>query len=391
MAQALSTGEYIQRRLRPMRGRLRLGDTLLLASQTLWIGIAGFALIQLAGRLIPIPNLLLWSSLPLALWLLAMLGYLLTRPLPARRVAQRVDSALGLRERLATALELSIRPQPQPLDEAQQSDARAYADTLHPRMLPLRIARQPLLLALIPLTLGVALALLPNPQQRVLEERAAIQQALQQTADQTAQLREQIAQQQTLTPEQRAALDKQLAELERKLRENSGSREQALADLSTIEAQLQQQVDPNADARRAALEQMSRNLQSLSGQPPTQRPSLDQAAQQLDQLAQQIDKMTPEQRQQAAANLSQQAQQLQQSDPQIAQNLSNAAQSLQQGNSQQAQQSLQQAAQGVQQAQQQQAQQQAVQQALSQVQQSQQNVAQAGQQQQQQGQQSQLN
>jgi len=336
-----------------MRGRLRLGDTLLLASKTLWVGLAGFALVQLAGRLAPIPNLLLWSLLPPALWLLAILGYLLVRPLPARRVAQRVDSALDLRERLATALELSGNAQPQPIDEAQQSDARAYADTLRPRMLPLQIARRPLLLALAPLAFGVALALLPNPQQRVLEERAAVQQALQQTADQTTQLRQQIAQEQALTPEQRAALDKQLAELERKLRENSGSREQALADLSTIEAQLQQRVDPNADARRAALEQMSRNLQGLSGRQPSQRPSLEQAAQQLNQLAQQLDKMTPQQRQQAAENLSQQAQQLQQSDPQIAQNLSNAAQSLQQGNSQQAQQSLQQAAQGVQQAQQQ--------------------------------------
>ena len=361
MAQALTTGEYIQRRLRPMRGRLRLGDTLLLASRTLWVGLVGFALVQIAGRLVPIPNLLLWSLLPPALWLLVVLGYLLVRPLPARRVAQRVDSALDLRERLATALELSARTEAQPIDEVQQSDARAYADTLRPRMLPIQIARRPLLLALLPLALGVALALLPNPQQRVLEERAAIQQALQQTADQTAQLRQQIAQEQALTAEERAALDKQLAELERKLRENSGSREQALADLSTIEAQLQQRVDPNTDARRAALEQMSRNLQGLSGQQPSQRPSLEQAAQQLNQLAQQLDQMTPEQRQQAAGNLSQQAQQLQQSDPQIAQNLSNAAQALQQGNSQQAQQSLQQAAQGVQQAQQQQAQQQALQ------------------------------
>ena len=158
-----------------------------------------------------------------------------------------MDSALDLRERLATALELSAHTQPQPIDEAQQSDARAYADTLRPRMLPIQIARRPLLLALVPLALGVALALLPNPQQRVLEERAAIQQALQQTADQTTQLRQQLAQEQALTPEERAALDKQLAELERKLRENSGSREQALADLSTIEAQLQQRVDPNAD------------------------------------------------------------------------------------------------------------------------------------------------
>src|SRR5262249_52757505 len=178
MAQALTTGEYIKRRLRPMRGRLRMGDTLLFASRTLWMSLAGFALVQVAGRLVPIPHLLAWSMLPPALWLLAVLGYLLVRPLPAGHVARRVDSALGLRERLATALELSGHLEVQPLDEAQQSDARAYADTLRPRMLPIRIARRPLLLALIPLALGLALALLPNPQQRVLEERAAVQQAL---------------------------------------------------------------------------------------------------------------------------------------------------------------------------------------------------------------------
>ena len=77
MAQALTTGEYIQRRLRPMRARLRLGDTLLFASRTLWVGLAGFALVQIAGRLVPIPNLLLWSLLPPALWLLVILGYVL--------------------------------------------------------------------------------------------------------------------------------------------------------------------------------------------------------------------------------------------------------------------------------------------------------------------------
>src|SRR6476659_2532720 len=113
MAQALRTGEYIQRRLRPMRGRLRLQDTLLLASRTLWVGLAGFALVQLAGRLLPIPNLLPLSLIAPALWLLAILGHLLLRRLPARRVAQRVDIALDLRERLSTALELSGHSEPQ--------------------------------------------------------------------------------------------------------------------------------------------------------------------------------------------------------------------------------------------------------------------------------------
>src|SRR5437773_11854219 len=111
MARAMTTGDYLKRRLRPVALRLRLRDTLLLASRTLWLGLAGGALVEIAGRLLPIPNLLLWSLVPPALWLLAMLGYLLVRPLPVRRVAERVDSALELRERLSTALELSGLPE----------------------------------------------------------------------------------------------------------------------------------------------------------------------------------------------------------------------------------------------------------------------------------------
>src|SRR5262245_32788620 len=132
MAHALTTGDYIQRRLRPMAARLRLRDTLLLLSRSLWVGTVGFALIQIAGRLVPIPKLLLWSLVPLLLWGLVILGYLLVRPLSLLRVAQRVDNALDLRERLATALELSRRPAHEPLDEQQQDDARTYAETLRP-------------------------------------------------------------------------------------------------------------------------------------------------------------------------------------------------------------------------------------------------------------------
>src|SRR5262245_49653264 len=167
MAHALTIGDSIQRRLRPMAARLRLRDSLLLASRTLWLGTLGFLLVQLAGRLVPIPNLLLWSLVPPLLWLLAMLGHLLVRPLPLARVAQRVDSALDLRERLATALELSRRAEHLPLDDQQQADARSYAEALRPGMLPLQIARRPLLLALLPLVLGLAGALLPNPQDLV--------------------------------------------------------------------------------------------------------------------------------------------------------------------------------------------------------------------------------
>jgi hypothetical protein len=390
MAQALVVRD-IRRRLRPMAFRLRLRDTLLLISQTLWLPLAIGALVQIVGRLAPIPNLLIWSLAPLAVWLAFVLGYLVLRPMPLQRVAQRVDTMLGLRERLSTALELSKHEPPHDLDDEQQRDAREHAATLRPRMLPWLVDKRRLALAVLPLAVLVASAMLPNPQNRVLREQTAVQQAVQQTIQQVQQAQQQIAQDKTLSPEERAALEQELAQLEQRLRDNSGNREPALADLSTTEARLQQRRDPNADAQRAAMEQLARNLQSLSGEQSTQRPSLEQAAEQLRQLAQQLDQMTPEQRQQTAQNLQQQAAQMAQSDTQAAQNLSNAAQAMQQGNTAQAQQALNQAANSVQQAQQQQANQQAVNRSIAQVQQSRQDIAQAGQQQQtaQQGQQGQ--
>ena len=104
MAQALNSYDLVRRQLRPLGLRLRLSDTLLFASRSLWVGLSGVALVAIVGRFVPIPDLRLWAALPLALWVVAVLGYSLFRPLSPRRVAQRVDLILGLRERLATAL-----------------------------------------------------------------------------------------------------------------------------------------------------------------------------------------------------------------------------------------------------------------------------------------------
>ncbi|MFN8479202.1 MAG: hypothetical protein U0074_15430, partial [Kouleothrix sp.] len=133
MAQATTTSDYIQRRLRPMGRRLHLRDWLVLVSRTLWLAPAGFALVQAIGWLVPIPNLLLWSLVPPLLWLLAMVGFALFRRLPAEQVARRVDIELNLRERLSTAIELARAAEPRALDAEQQADARTYADTLRPR------------------------------------------------------------------------------------------------------------------------------------------------------------------------------------------------------------------------------------------------------------------
>jgi hypothetical protein len=362
--------------------RLRLRDTLWFASSTLWLAAVLSLAAQLAGRLHPIPGLLWISLAPLALWILIVIGYLMVRPLPPIRVAQRIDTLLDARERLATALELGQRAEQTPLVELQQRDAYAFATTLKPRLVPLEINHRPLMIALALVAVVVALIVLPNPQNQVLAERAAIREATQQAAAQIEQLRQEIAQNQNLSPEERAALDRELAELQQRLEQNPGNREEALADLSTTEARLQQRLSSDGEAQRAALEQLARNLQASEGQQQSSRPTLEQAEATLQQLAQQIERMTPEERAQLAEQLRQEAQQLQQSAPQTAQALQQAADALQQNDLQQAQQALEQAAQSVQQAQQQQAAQQAAQQSIAQLQEERQSIAQSGQQQQ---------
>ncbi|MDW8212748.1 MAG: hypothetical protein RMJ55_04270 [Roseiflexaceae bacterium] len=192
------TINHLQQRLRPMALRLRLRDTLWFASSTMWIAALASLAIQIAGRLFPIPGLLWISLAPLALWILIVGGYLTVRPLPPIRVAQRIDTLLDARERLATALELSQRAERTPLVELQQRDAYAFATTLKPRLVPLEINRRPLIVALALAAAVVALIVLPNPQDQVLAERAAIREATQQAVAQIEQLRQEIAQNQSL-------------------------------------------------------------------------------------------------------------------------------------------------------------------------------------------------
>ncbi|MBO9340816.1 MAG: hypothetical protein J7454_02000, partial [Roseiflexus sp.] len=211
------TVEQLRQRLRPMALRLRLRDTIWFASSTLWIAALLSLLMQIAGRLWPIAGLIWISLMPLALWALIVVGYLILRPLPPLRVAQRVDALLDARERLATALELGQRAERTLLIELQQRDAYAFAATLNPRLVPIQINRQPLMVALVLIVAAFVLIMTPNPQTQALEERAAVREATQQAAVQIAELRQELAQNQMLSPEERAALDAELAELQRRL------------------------------------------------------------------------------------------------------------------------------------------------------------------------------
>ena len=382
MTQTTNPSMYqsLRRQLRPLSLKLRLNDGLALASRTLWMALTGSALVAATGWITPIPNLSWWALTPIALWALVMIGIAVLKPLPPRRAAQRVDRLLGLRERLSTAIELHETGADTPLAPYQQADASALAAQLHPRQIPLALPRRPLLIALVPALMTLALLTLPNPMNRVLAERAAVAEMIEEVTQQLAALEEELASRQDLTPEQRAELEAILRQLQAELARNPGDRQEALADLAQAEMRLRQQLNPQVDAQQAALEQLARRLEQLSNNPTSPRPTLDQLRQQLENLAASLEQMSAAEREALAQELGQQAAQLAATDPTTAQALQDAAQALERGDLQAAAEALQQASQQVSNTQAAAANQQAVQQALSNTQAARQQIAQAGQQ-----------
>jgi hypothetical protein len=312
------------------------------------------------------------------------------------RVARRVDAELGLKERLATALMLEdwkaerlegdTQPFSRPtfqltLAALQRHDALAAACAIRPHQsFPLHWLRHPLLLGAILIAVTVVLAVLPNPMDAVLVERAAVAQAAEEQAKQIENLRDQIERAQELTPEKREELLRQLAELAEQLRANRGDREQALADFSKMEEALRQKLDPNADARQAALEALAAQMQTLVGIESGKKADLSEAAEALEKLVEKLAEMDAAEREALAQSVAQMAARAALAgDSTLAQALATLAQAAQSGDIDAASLAAQAAADSLAQAQGELAEQAALRQALSQLQESRQAMARAGQ------------
>jgi hypothetical protein len=363
--------------------RLRWRDGWLLAQRWLWLACAAGALIQLAGRLWPVERLWLWALAPLVAWLLIIIALSLLKPLPSVRVARRLDAELALKERLATALMLEGRETgfQLALVALQRQDALKAARSIDlRRALPLRWLKRPLWLAAALLTVAVALAVLPNPMDAVLAERAAVAQAAEEQAKAIEELHQQIQNAQELTPEMREDLLRQLAELAKELRANRGDREEALADLSRAEDALRREFDPNVDARQAALEALNSQLQAMAQSQADEVAPVEDVAEALEQLAESLDEMEAGEREALTSSLAQMAARAAQGgDADLAQALAALAQAGQSGDSQAAGQAAQRAAEAFSQAQGELADQAALGRALSELQAGRQAIAQAGQ------------
>mgnify|MGYP000869339183 FL=1 len=379
--------------LNRLRARLRLRDGWLLAQRTLWLPALAALLLVVAGRIWPLDYARAWLAAPFGLWLLAVLGWSALRPLPTMRVARRVDRELELKERLSTSLALG-----QGADAASSSyehlrravfephlvqrlheDALSAARGIRPREdFPMAWLRRPLIAAAVTALLAVALVFLPNPMDAVIAERRAVEEAAQRQAEQIEELMEEVEQAAELTPEEREALLRQLEELARQLRENTGDREQALAELARAEQALRERLQPDAAAREAALAALAERLQQMS-QSQRSPQDLAGAAEDLEQLAEELAQMTAEEREALAQELAQLAGRAGQAgESALAQALAEMAQAVEAGEQAEAQDAASRAADAVRDAQRAQAGQRALQRALAQMQSSRGALSQAG-------------
>ena len=305
--------------------------------RTLWMAATAGLLIQLAGRRWPLAQLTQWTLFPFALWLLVIFFYTLLRRRTAMQTARQVDAELGLKEQLATALELT-QAAPNALDdvstilvEKQRVHASSVAQQITNAQLPLPFLRKPLLAAGVCLLAIMALRLLPNPMDQVLAERAAIAQAAQGQAARMETLRQEVANSMQLPPAEKEELLRQLDELAQQLRANQGDREDALAEFSKLAEALRQKLDPAAASHQQALDALAAQLQALAQNQPNNNSPQD-GAEALQQLAASLAELTPEgqtELAQALAQLANEAGQSGQSD--LAQTLSALAQAVQQG------------------------------------------------------------
>lgn len=375
--------------LRRIAWRLRLRDGLLLAQQTLWQAGVLSLLILLAGRIWPIEQPWKWALVPLAAWFVGVVAYALIRPLSMMRVARRADSELRLKERLSTSLALDASHD-SPIFASFQPNLvqKTYADAIHAaqnidpaRDFPLHAIRKPLITAGVILLISLLMLWLPNPMDSVIRERKAVAEEAKRQAEQVEKLRQQVQNVKEMSPEERDELLRKLAELSKQLRSNTGSREQALANLSKLEEALRQKLDPKASQRQAALEAMAAQLQAMAKAQNPQIGDLQAAAEALKKLAEQMPSMSEEERQTLAQQLTQMASRAAQAgDGSLAQALSAMAQAARSGDSQAMQQASQQASNAMTQSRADLANQSALSQTLSQLQNSRQALSQAGQQ-----------
>ena len=256
--------------LRPLQRAVRRYDALHGAAWGSAIGLTLALLLALAARLAP-----LWSRSTLLVHLgpllLCPLGGALWggwRPRPVIEQLRRLERATGLAERLSTAWELhagSITSSPA-LREAQGAETARALQGLDPRRaFPLRLSPAAAILNGALLLAVLAALLVPNPQERVLAERAALQQAAARQAEELAAQMEAVREIPNLSSAERERLLQSLEAARQILLDPHTAPEARQAALLEAEQQLA--------GLRQAQEDAARQLREALAATPTEAPT----------------------------------------------------------------------------------------------------------------------
>ena len=346
----------------------------------------GFSLAAVFAARLLLPEFILFTLLSglLGLAFAAAAGYLWR--LSPQQAAVYFDHALGLKERLSTALELAQPGRaegiPAELVQRQREDALAASQAVNPRLrLPLRFNRIQAIVSVLILAIVTLVALRGETLFQAALQRRAVQQAISQQIERIEAIQSTIENDPSLTPEQKEALLQPLDDALQGLQE-AETVEEAVSVLTAAEQELEALQDPAASQQSQALQEMGDSLSQQQGS-PLQEFGQELASGDVAGAAQELSQIDPaslsaEEAAALAEQLQEAAEALQSTDPALAEQLSQAAEALQNGDTEAAQQALQQASQSLAQTGQQIAGSQAAGEAASQVGQGQQQMLQSG-------------
>jgi hypothetical protein len=333
--------------LKRFRRRLRLRDAWELGQQMFWIPALTAFLIQLLGRLLPIRNLLIWTFLPMVLWLIIVPIFFLLRPLSIKKIARLVDLELGLKERLSTAvafqdLDRVTNPYTRNFLFRQHQDALVHAAAIDPpKAFQLRWMFRNLIASGVIMGLTLTCLILPNEMNQRMQAQDALRQVIQEQAQAVEQAGQDIRQSDELSPEIKEETLRQLDDLAKALRENPGDLEQALADFSRFDQNIKSDMDPNAGSMKSNLEALTSRLSQLSAlESDNSQPASAQKS--LSELMKQVETMDQSEREALARQFAQLAAQASQAgDLSTSNALTALAKSLSQGDLRSARQAVQ--------------------------------------------------
>lgn len=385
-----SSFQKLIQQLKSWNGRRQRRDGLLWVPKALLVGLMLAVVVATVARLRPFLDNQQVAYVALGFGLVSLvIGLLLAfgRRRTVTEQARFADRQFGLKERAVTAVEIhdgTLAVPPEIAREQIDNTLSATERVETKRELPYRLDRRDWVFIVIALILLFLAVYLPNPQEEILAQEQAVEEAIAEQIEALEAIQEEIIENPKLTEEQKEELLQPIEGALEELQAGASSQEQAVATLSEAEADLKQLAADNdtSDLQQRLQEAGQPLAENSAGQQlgeSLQNGDLFSAAAAASQLADTLSELSPEEQAALAEDLAETAAALQGVDDELAQQLAEAAQALQNGDTAAAQQALREASGTLQQRAQQNAASQQAQGAAGQLAEGRQSVAQAGQ------------